>query len=57
ASKQVDLFDLEVERPYEPGLFWRPESAEIRAWNEEAKAKAWIKANPSAQQPPMFAWL
>jgi agmatinase len=40
ASKQVDLFDLEVEKPYGPGIFLGPESEHVRAWNEEAKAKA-----------------
>lgn len=46
ASYQVDLFDLEVEKPYEAGLFLRKESAGIRAWNREAKsaAQAIIKA-------------
>jgi agmatinase len=40
ASRQVDLFDLEVEKPYEAGLHMLGESAEVRAWNEEAKALA-----------------
>jgi agmatinase len=40
ASKQVDLFDLEVVRPYEAGLFMLEESAEIRALSESAKAQA-----------------
>ncbi|MGK5084918.1 agmatinase family protein [Bdellovibrionota bacterium FG-1] len=40
ASKQVDLFDLDVTKPYEPGLFMLKESAEIRVLSEEAKAKA-----------------
>jgi agmatinase len=40
ASKQVDLFDLEVLRPYEAGFFMREESAQVRAWNEEGKAEA-----------------
>ncbi len=40
ASHQVDLYDLEVLKPYEAGLFMRPESAEVRAWNDEAKAHA-----------------
>jgi agmatinase len=40
ASKQVDLFDLEVLKPYEKGLFMLEESAEIRALNETAKAQA-----------------
>lgn len=40
ASHQVDLYDLDVLRPYEPGLFFLEESAEIRSWNEEAKTLA-----------------
>src|SRR6186997_2429252 len=40
ASPQVDLFDGEVHRPYEPGIFMRPESKEVRAWNKTAKAAA-----------------
>lgn len=40
ASKQVDLFDADVRKPYEPGIFMRPESREVRIWNEEAKALA-----------------
>jgi len=46
ASYQVDLFDLEVEKPYEAGLFLLPESKKIKAWNKTAKsaAQAIIKA-------------
>jgi agmatinase len=40
ASRQVDLYDLEVLRPYEPGLHMLPESGQVLAWNEEAKAAA-----------------
>jgi agmatinase len=40
ASKQVDLFDLDTVKPYEPGLFMLEESTEVRKWNEEAKALA-----------------
>lgn len=40
ASRQVDLFDLEVERPYEPGLYLQPASKKIAAWNKTAKAAA-----------------
>ncbi|MFL5815066.1 MAG: agmatinase family protein [Bdellovibrionia bacterium] len=40
ASRQVDLFDLDVNKPYEPGLFMLPESKEVRAWNEKGKAEA-----------------
>lgn len=40
ASGQIDLFDGDVIKPYEPGLFMRPESKEVRAWNKAAKAAA-----------------
>jgi len=36
ASRQVDLFDLETGKPYEAGIFMLPESADVRAWNDEA---------------------
>jgi agmatinase len=40
ASRQVDLFDLDVNKPYEPGLYILPESQEVRSWNEKGKAEA-----------------
>lgn len=40
ASRQVDLFDLETGRPYEAGIAMLEEPAEIRAWNDEARALA-----------------
>lgn len=40
ASRQVDLFDLEVEKPYAPGLFMLPEPEEVAEWNREAKVLA-----------------
>lgn len=40
ASAQIDLFDGEVFRPYEPGIFMRPESKIVRGWNKTAKAAA-----------------
>lgn len=36
ASRQVDLFDLETGRPYTVGIFMLDESADVRAWNDEA---------------------
>lgn len=36
ASHQPDLFDLDCGRPYEVGIHMLPESAEIRALNQEA---------------------
>ncbi len=40
ASMQVDLFDAEVGKPYERGIAMLPESSELRAWNDEARAAA-----------------
>lgn len=40
ASYQVDLFDFDVLKPYEPGLFLRAPRKEIAAWNKTAKAAA-----------------
>ena len=40
ASYQVDLFDLEVDRPYEAGFHMLPESKKIKTWNKTAKAAA-----------------
>ncbi|MDX1901472.1 MAG: agmatinase family protein [Gammaproteobacteria bacterium] len=53
ASRQVDLFDLEIMRPYEAGLFMLPESAEVRAWNAEACAK--LKNNRHAEKSIQYA--
>lgn len=40
ASRQVDLFDGDVLRPYEPGLFCLPESSHIRDLNRRARLEA-----------------
>lgn len=40
ASWQVDLFDLRLERPYEPGIVMLPEDQRIHAWNAEARPLA-----------------
>jgi agmatinase len=40
ASMQVDLFDAEVGKPYGLGIAMLPESTQLRAWNEEARAAA-----------------
>ncbi len=37
ASAQLDLFDLELTNPYEPGMFMREESKTVRKWNTDAK--------------------
>jgi agmatinase len=40
ASMQVDLYDLDVDRPYQHGIHMLASSPEVAAWNEEAKAAA-----------------
>lgn len=40
ASVQLDLFDLDVERPYQCGLFWAQEPEGVRARNDEASRRA-----------------
>ncbi|HEX9165257.1 MAG TPA: agmatinase family protein [Gemmatimonadales bacterium] len=40
ASRQVDLFDLEVERPYEAGLHLLAADSRFVAWNGEARPLA-----------------
>ena len=40
ASRQVDLFDREVGRPYQGGIAMLPISSEIEQWNEEASRAA-----------------
>ncbi len=55
ASYQLDLFDLEVEKPYEAGQFMLPISSKILRWNREAKAAAQmvIKADGKAKNPKL----
>src|SRR5688500_17582450 len=40
ASAQVDLYDLDVDRPYMAGIFMLDEAEEILLANEEGKALA-----------------
>ncbi len=40
ASWQVDLFDLQVERPYQPGIMMLPEDERVHRWNSEARPLA-----------------
>lgn len=40
ASKQVDLYDLDVELPYAPGIVLLAPPEGVEAWNEEGKAEA-----------------
>jgi agmatinase len=57
ASRQVDLFDRSVHRPYEAGIYILPTNSEILALNEKVKADAAavieaggaIKGNPTLE--------
>jgi agmatinase len=40
ASKQVDLYDLQFGRVYEAGIHLRAEPADVRAWHDDARARA-----------------
>jgi agmatinase len=40
ASRQVDLYDLDVEKPYLPGIFILPEDERVVSWNEEGRRLA-----------------
>ncbi len=40
ASRQVDLYDIDTGRPYEPGIHMLALPADIAAWDEEARALA-----------------
>jgi agmatinase len=40
ASLQVDLYDLDVEKPYELGVHMLPEPEDVVRWNGQAKALA-----------------
>lgn len=49
ASRQVDLFDLDVTKPYEAGIAILEEDARVVAWNEEGKeAASRVIADPFA---------
>ena len=37
ASRQVDLYDLDIEKPYSPGLHLLPASEKIAQWNKEGR--------------------
>ena len=57
ASAQVDLYDLDVDRPYEPGIFMLPEPEQVVAWNGQAKALAQkvIEAGGAGEDPELAA--
>lgn len=43
ASSQVDLFDLDVEKPYEAGIYCLPVSSKVKALNAKARKAARAK--------------
>ncbi len=57
ASRQVDLYDLDVERPYAAGVHMLAESASVSAWNSEGRALAQrvIAAGGAAPGDPALA--
>ncbi len=59
ASSQIDLFDVEIGRPYEPGIAMLDEDPSIRAWNDEAKveATAIFDAGGAGDDPELRAML
>ena len=57
ASAQIDLYDLDVERPYAHGIHMRPEPEGIVAWNGQAKALAQkvVDAGGAGDDPDLLA--
>lgn len=56
ASKQVDLFDPEIGRIWEPGIAMLDEDPQLRAWNDEARAAAApvIEAGGAGDDPALL---
>lgn len=59
ASRQVDLYDLDVEKPYLPGIFMLPEDERVKAWNDEGRrlARTIIDAGGIVDSPEAVAAL
>jgi agmatinase len=55
ASRQVDLYDFDVEKPYEPGLFMRPVDRKVAAWNKQALGAPVKKVNELSDK--LNAWV
>lgn len=57
ASAQIDLYDLDVEKPYVPGIHMLAEPEGIRAWNGTAKALAQkvVEAGGAGDDPELIA--
>ncbi|MBX3189585.1 MAG: agmatinase family protein [Labilithrix sp.] len=56
ASAQVDLYDLDVERPYAAGIHMLADPGEIVAWNDQGKALASkvIEAGGAGEDPELL---
>lgn len=59
ASRQVDLYDLDVEKPYAPGIFILPEDERVLTWNQEGRglARSIIDAGGAVDSPEAAAAL
>ncbi len=59
ASRQVDLYDLDVEKPYLPGIFMLPEDKRVIDWNDEGRrlARTIIDAGGVVDSPEAVAAL
>lgn len=57
ASAQIDLYDLDVEKPYVPGIHMLPEPEGIIAWNGQGKAIAEkvVEAGGAGDDPELRA--
>lgn len=57
ASAQIDLYDLDVEKPYVHGIHMLPEPEGIVAWNGQAKALAAkvVEAGGAGDEPELRA--
>ena len=57
ASAQIDLYDLDVEKPYVPGIHMLPDPEGIVAWNGQAKALAEkvVEAGGAGDDPQLAA--
>jgi agmatinase len=59
ASMQVDLYDLDVDRPYQHGIHMLPLPSDVLAWNEEGRglAKRVIEKGGAGDDPELNATL
>jgi agmatinase len=59
ASAQIDLYDLDVEKPYVPGIHMLPDPEGVVAWNGQAKALAQkvVEEGGAGDDPELLAAL